>query len=48
MAVGKSDGFILIKVSFSLKVRLLPPRASEQGNVIGLVSVYVYIYTLLS
>ena len=23
---------------------LLPARASEQGNVIGLVSVYVYIY----
>ena len=27
------------------KVRnLLPVRASEQGNVIGLVSVYIYIY----
>ena len=23
---------------------LLPERASEQGNVIGLVSVYIYIY----
>ena len=23
---------------------LLPSRASEQGNVIGLVSVYIYIY----
>ena len=23
---------------------LLPARASEQGNVIGLVSVYIYIY----
>ena len=22
----------------------LPPRASEQGNVIGLVSVYIYIF----
>ena len=22
----------------------LPPRASEQGNVLGLVSVYIYIY----
>ena len=26
------------------KVNLLPARASEQGNVIGLVSVYIYIY----
>ena len=25
-------------------VKLLPARASEQGNVIGLVSVYIYIY----
>ena len=25
---------------------LLPARASEQGNVIGLVSVYIYIYTV--
>ena len=24
---------------------LLPARASEQGNVIGLVSVYIYIYS---
>ena len=24
--------------------KLLPERASEQGNVIGLVSVYIYIY----
>ena len=24
--------------------KLLPARASEQGNVIGLVSVYIYIY----
>ena len=28
---------------FNLK-HLLPARASEQGNVIGLVSVYIYIY----
>ena len=27
---------------------LLPARASEQGNVIGLVSVYIYICTKLS
>ena len=27
-----------------LSVSLLPTRASEQGNVIGLVSVYIYIY----
>ena len=26
------------------EVYLLPARASEQGNVIGLVSVYIYIY----
>ena len=26
-------------------VILLPARASEQGNVIGLVSVYIYIYS---
>ena len=25
---------------------LLPARASEQGNVIGLVSMYIYIYTV--
>ena len=25
---------------------LLPERASEQGNVIGLVSVYIYIYVI--
>ena len=25
---------------------LLPARASEQGNVIGLVSVYIYIYVI--
>ena len=25
-------------------VQLLPARTSEQGNVIGLVSVYIYIY----
>ena len=27
-----------------LLLLLLPARASEQGNVIGLVSVYIYIY----
>ena len=27
---------------------LLPARASEQGNVIGLVSVYIYIYIYMS
>ena len=27
-----------------LFLALLPARASEQGNVIGLVSVYIYIY----
>ena len=27
-------------------MELLPARASEQGNVIGLVSVYIYIYIL--
>ena len=26
---------------------LLPARASEQGNVIGLVSVYIYIYVIV-
>ena len=26
----------------------LPARASEQGNVIGLVSVYIYIYIYMS
>ena len=25
---------------------ILPVRASEQGNVIGLVSVYIYIYVI--
>ena len=28
--------------------QLLPARASEQGNVIGLVSVYIYIYIYMS
>ena len=27
-------------------VCLLPARASEQGNVIGLVSVYIYIFVI--
>ena len=27
-----------------IQLILLPARASEQGNVIGLVSVYIYIY----
>ena len=31
--------FLIFKMS-------LPARASEQGNVIGLVSVYIYIYIL--
>ena len=28
--------------------KYLPARASEQGNVIGLVSVYIYIYIYMS
>ena len=28
--------------------QFLPARASEQGNVIGLVSVYIYIYIYMS
>ena len=34
------------RVAFKvLRVSLLPTRASEQGNVIGLVSVYIYVCT---
>ena len=33
---------IIINISSSLQIFLLPARASEQGNVIGLVSVYIY------
>ena len=31
-------------IIFTHLITLLPARASEQGNVIGLVSVYIYIY----
>ena len=37
----KESGFPVIKP-------FLPARASEQGNVIGLVSVYIYIYIYMS
>ena len=29
-----------------IRLAFLPARASEQGNLIGLVSVYIYIYTV--
>ena len=35
---------IQYNISYELQV-LLPARASEQGNEIGLVSVYIYIYS---
>ena len=34
-------------VEHFFKIELLPARASEQGNVIGLVSVYIYIYIVV-
>ena len=38
---------IIITLSSSIFVLLfLPARASEQGNVIGLVSVYIYIVAI--
>ena len=41
--MGKSNNLFLRKDIMQVKI-LLPVRASEQGNVIGLVSVYIYIY----
>ena len=36
--------YVYFKISYmALIYHLLPARASEQGNVIGLVSVYIYI-----
>ena len=35
---------ISILISIITMLLLLPARASEQGNVIGLVSVYIYVY----
>ena len=32
------------RLKFSVSSMLLPARASKQGNVIGLVSVYIHIY----
>ena len=40
--MGKSNNLFLRKDIMQVKI-LLPARASEQGNVIGLVSVYIYI-----
>ena len=31
-------------MNFSNLVQLLPARASEQGNVIGSVRIYIYVY----
>ena len=36
--------YVVTQVEKKLLNSLLPARASEQGNVIGLVSVYIYIY----
>ena len=33
-------------VAYRINLAFLPARASEQGNVIGLVSVYIYIYVI--
>ena len=38
----------LIELFYLFWFLLLPARASEQGNVIGLVSVYIYIYIYMS
>ena len=34
----------VLSVTFVLFARVLPVRASEQGNVIGSVRIYIYIY----
>ena len=39
-------GQAAIDSAVSTTQALLPARASEQGNVIGLVSVYIYIYVI--
>ena len=39
--------YVVTQVEKKLLNSLLPARASEQGNVIGLVSVYIYIYIYL-
>ena len=36
--------FISCSKMISVPLSFLPARASEQGNVIGLVSMYIYIY----
>ena len=43
---GKRSHFVHIMIFLyrCLNTASLPARASEQGNVIGLVSVYIYIY----
>ena len=41
-----SSPLLCVCVSQKISSPLLPARASEQGNVIGLVSVYIYMYTL--
>ena len=41
--IGQGWTYVVVPVSISL-----PARTSEQGNVIGLVSVYIYIYVYMS
>ena len=40
----QQQGFCCHSIRITQTDLLLPARASEQGNVIGLVSVYIYIY----
>ena len=42
-----ADPQVILKMIVLLFIYLLPARASEQGNVIGLVSVYIYIYVYI-
>ena len=46
MLFGQYDISIMCNLCIELfiYILLLPARASEQGNVIGSVSVYIYIY----
>ena len=47
LAVCDNDSFPNIHTLLVIACTLLPARASEQGNVIGLVSVYICVYVVV-
>ena len=42
-----SNSYVVFNNCCSNNIIFLPARASEQGNVIGLVSVYIYMYVVV-